>query len=430
MSVGAPDLAVRLDGIVRQDRGRLLSALIAGLRDFDLAEEALAEAVEAALRHWHRTGLPRRPDAWLLRVARRKAIDRIRRSARWRDRSAELARLAQADQDDAEEPPPPIPDERLRLILTCCHPALDPKSRVALTLRTLGGLSTAEVARAFLDAEPTMAQRLGRAKAKIRDAGIRFTIPEPGEWEPRFASVLSVVYLIFNEGYSASSGEGQVRADLCEEAIYLARLLTELRPDEAEGWGLLSLLLTTHARAKARMDAEGTMVPLAAQDRGLWDRTLIEDGLAALDRALTLLRPGPFQIKAAIGALHVQAKDHASTDWRQMLLLYSALLAHEPTEVVRLNRAVVLAETGALAEALAETERLGSVLATYQPYHATRADLLRRTGDAGGARQAYERAIALSRTEDQRRFLAGRLAELTSAPARGLRARWTHTAAE
>jgi RNA polymerase sigma-70 factor (ECF subfamily) len=345
-------------------------------------------------------------------VARRKAIDRIRRNARWRDRTAELARLAQADQDAAEEPPPPIPDERLRLILTCCHPALDPKSRVALTLRSLGGLSTAEVARAFLDAEPTMAQRLSRAKAKIRDAGIRFAVPEPAEWEPRFASVLSVVYLIFNEGYSASSGEDQIRADLCEEAIYLARLVTELRPYEAEGWGLLSLLLTTHARAKARTDAEGAMVPLAAQDRRLWDRRMIEEGLAALDRALAHRRPGPFQIKAAIGALHVQADDHASTDWRQMLLLYSALVAHEPTDVVRLNRAVVLAETGAVAEALAEVEQLGPALETYQPYHAARADLLRRAGDADGARRAYGKAIELSGTEDQRRFLRGRLREL------------------
>jgi RNA polymerase sigma-70 factor (ECF subfamily) len=409
MSAGAPDLTVRLAEMVRRDRGRLLSALIAGLGDFDLAEEALAEAVEAALRHWLRAGVPGRPDAWLLRVARRKAIDRIRRNARWRDRTAELARLAQADQDAAEEPPPPIPDERLRLILTCCHPALDPKSRVALTLRTLGGLST----------EPTMAQRLSRAKAKIRDAGIRFAVPEPAEWEPRFASVLSVVYLIFNEGYSASSGEDQIRADLCEEAIYLARLVTELRPYEAEGWGLLSLLLTTHARAKARTDAEGAMVPLAAQDRRLWDRRMIEEGLAALDRALAHRRPGPFQIKAAIGALHVQADDHASTDWRQMLLLYSALVAHEPTDVVRLNRAVVLAETGAVAEALAEVEQLGPALETYQPYHAARADLLRRAGDRDGARAAYQRAIRLSGTGDQKHFLARRL-ETLAADTKGL----------
>ncbi len=409
---GTPDLSAPLAAMMRCDRGRLLSALIAGLRNWDLAEEALAEAVEAALRHWSRTGLPERPDAWLLRVARRKAIDRIRRDTRWRDRTGELVRLAQADQDAAQEPPPPIPDERLRLILTCCHPALDPKSRVALTLRILGGLSTAEVARAFLDAEATMAQRLTRAKAKIRDAGIRFALPEPADWAPRFASIVDVVYLIFNEGYSASSGDSQIRADLCEEAIYLARLLTDLRPSEAEGWGLLSLLLTTHARRTARASPDGTMVPLAEQDRTLWDRAMIEDGTAALDRALVLLKPGPLQIKAAIGALHVQAADHASTDWRQMLLLYSTLLLHEPTDVVRLNRAVVLAETGALDAALAETDALRSRLDGYQPYHAARADLLRRSGDREGARNAFDRAITLGGTDDQRRFLAKRRAEL------------------
>jgi RNA polymerase sigma-70 factor (ECF subfamily) len=412
--VGAPDLTLRLVEVMRADRGRLLSALIAGLRDFDLAEEALAEAVEAALLHWHRTGLPKRPDAWLLRVARRKAIDRIRRNARWRDRTGELARLAQADQDDAAEPPPPVPDERLRLILTCCHPALDPKSRVALTLRTLCGLTTAEVARAFLDTGSTMAQRLSRAKAKIRNAGIRFAIPEPSEWEPRFSSVLDVIYLIFNEGYSASSGQDQIRADLCEEAIYLARLLTELRAGEAESWGLLSLVLTTHARMPARTSPDGAMVPLAAQERGLWNRVLINEGLNALDHALMLLQPGPFQIKAAIAALHVQAGDHASTDWRQMLLLYSSLLAYEPTDVVRLNRAVVLAETGAVAEALAETDRLAASLDQYQPYHAACADLFRQMGDRERARLAYERAMELSGTEDQRRFLGGRLADLAT----------------
>ncbi len=412
MHVGAPDLAVCLGQMVRHDRGRLLSALIAGLGDFDLAEEALADAIEAALRHWQRSGLPERPDAWLLRVARRKAIDRIRRNARWRDRTAELAHLAQADQDDSEEPPPPIPDERLRLILTCCHPALDPKSQVALTLRTLGGLSTAEVARAFLDAEPTMAQRLSRAKAKIRGAGIRFAMPEPADWEPRFVSVLKVVYLIFNEGYAASSGEGQLRADLCEEAVFLSRLLTDLRPEEAEGWGLLSLLLTTHARRRARTGEGGALVPLAEQDRGQWDLAMVDEGLAALDHALALLRPGPLQIKAAIGALHVQANSHAATDWRQMLLLYSTLLLHEPTDMVRLNRAVVLAETGALAEALTETARLALHLDAYQPFHAAQAALLSRAGDHRAASLAYSRAIELSGTEDQRRFLANQLRAL------------------
>lgn len=414
MHAGGPDLALRLAELLRHDRGRLLSALISGLRDFELAEEALAEAVEAALRNWQHTGLPDRPDAWLLRVARRKAMDQIRRRGRWKDRIPDLARLAQADQDDAAEPPPPIPDERMRLILTCCHPSLDPKSRVALTLRTIGGLTTAEVARAFVDQEAAMAQRLVRAKAKIRDAGIRFTIPEASDWEHRFSSVLNVVYLIFNEGYTASSGEAQIRTDLCEEAIFLARLLTELRPAEAESWGLLSLLLTTHARRRARADQAGQIVPIATQDRGSWDGDLIDEGLKALDRALVLLRPGPLQIKAAISALHVQARDHTSTDWRQMLLLYSTLLAYEPTDVVRLNRAVVLAETGALSEALAETERLGAALCDYQPYHAARADLLRRAGDLEGADSAYRRAIELSGTEDQRQFLEERLRAMMS----------------
>ena len=400
-----------VDRAAREDRGRLLAALIAGLRDFQLAEDALQDAMEAALIHWVR-GVPNDPRAWLLRVARRKAIDRIRRAGRWRDRAGELAALAEADQAAASDPPPEIPDERLRLIFTCCHPALEPKSRVALTLRTLGGLTTGEIAAAFLDREETMGQRLSRAKAKIAKAGIPFAVPGPEDWSQRLNSVLTVIYLVFNEGYRASSGGGFLRVDLCEEAIWLARMLAGLVPDEAEVTGLLSLMLTTHARRAARLDRSGAMVALDAQDRGLWDRAMVAEGLTLLDRAMARRAPGPFQIKAAISALHAEAERPQATDWRQMVLLYDALLAHEPTAVVRLNRAVALAEAGSLAAALREIEAIRAELESYQPYHAARADLLARAGQGQAARDAYATAIALTRSEEERRFLKGRCERL------------------
>ncbi len=408
----APGLQDTIARIMREDRGRLLAALIAGLGDFELAQEAFSDALESALVHWARAGVPANPQGWLLRVARRKAIDRIRRMARFRERRAELERLAQEDEAAANAEPPDIPDERLRLIFTCCHPALEPKTRVALTLRTLCAMSTAEVARAFLDRETTMGQRLSRARAKIARAGIPFAVPGPDQWDARLASVLAVVYLVFNHGYVAGSGREVLRGALCEEALYLARMLDGLRPDEPEVLGLLSLMLTTHARRRARLSPTGVSVALDRQDRALWDAPMIAQGLAHLDRALALARPGPYQIKAAISALHVGAPEAGATDWRQIVLLYDALLGYEPTAVVRLNRAVAVARTGQCGLALGEVERLGGELADYQPYHAARADLLAELGRRDAARAAYGRAIALTGNDADRAFLAARMDRL------------------
>lgn len=406
-----------LSRLIAGDRGRLLAALCADLGRMELAEEALSESVESALVHWERSGVPRQPRGWLLRVARRKAIDRIRRDGRWRERERTLAVLAQrdAEQSDIME----IPDERLRLIFTCCHPALDPKSRIALTLRSLCGMTTPEIARAFLDRETTMGQRLSRAKAKIAKAGIPFAIPGPEEWEARLGSVLAVIYLVFNEGYAVTEGTEQLRVDLCEEAIFLARLLADLRPTP-EVSGLLSLMLTTHARRAARVDEEGRLVPLSDQNRRAWDQSLANDGIAILDEALALGQPGPYQIKAAISALHVTAASREETDWRQVLLLYEALLRHEPTDVVELNRLVVLAELSGPEPALDGLGRLAPALEGYQPFHAALADLLVRAGRIEEAAQAYDRAISLSGTEAEQAFLRARLAGLE----KKRRARW------
>ena len=396
------EIDTTLSRLVADDRGRLLAALCADLGRMELAEEALSEAVESALSHWQRSGVPSHPEGWLLRVARRKAIDRLRRMGRWREREQTLAVLARRDEDhdEADE----IPDERLRLIFTCCHPALDPKSRVALTLRALCGLTTAEIARAFLDTEAAMGQRLSRAKTKIAKAGIPFRIPVREEWDTRLGSVLAVIYLVFNEGYAATSGDRQLRVDLCDEAIFLGRMLAALRSDP-EILGLMSLMLTTHSRRAARGDGAGRLVPLADQDRNAWDRDQAEEGLDILDRALVMGRAGPFQIKAAISALHVSAPDHRSTDWRQMLLLYDALLVHEPSDVVRLNRFVVLAELGAVGVALDGVQSLAPALAGYQPFHAARAELLARAGRHEPALEAYEMAISLSGNAAERAFL-------------------------
>jgi RNA polymerase sigma-70 factor (ECF subfamily) len=409
-AAGADPTFQTLDLVLRQDRGRLLAALIARLRDFQLAEDALQEAAASAVVHWGRAGPPRSPQGWLLRVALRKAIDRIRGSAREDRKAADLARLAGDEADDTE--PEMIPDERLRLIFTCCHPALDPKSRVALTLRSIAGLSTAEIARAFLDQDATMGQRLSRAKTKIAQAGIPFAVPGPEDWPARLNSVLTVIYLIFNEGYAATGGDAQIRASLCEEAIFLALLMADLTKGDPEVAGLLSLMLTTHARRPARMGGDGALIPLDEQDRTLWDASLVAEGLAVLDAALVRLTPGPFQIKAAISALNVQAQTHAETDWRQMLLLYESLLRFEPTPVVRLNRAVVLAQLGGVAAALAEMDELAPTLAQYQPFHAARADFLSRAGQTGAAREAYHQAISLSRNAAERAFLQTRANDL------------------
>lgn len=388
-----------LAGAGREARGRLLSILIARLGNFDLAEEALSEAMLSALTHWARSGVPASPEGWLLKVAHRKAIDRIRREGAGARRVQSLAVMAA---DEAGEGAPEIPDERLRLIFTCCHPALEEKSRVALTLRTVCGLSTRDIAAVFLDAEATMGQRLSRAKAKIAAAGIPFAVPEKDAWPQRLQSVLAVIYLVFTAGYVAGAASG---SDLAGEAIFLARLLNDLRGQDAEIEGCLALLLLTHARQAARTGPEGESVPIADQDRSLWDNAAIAEGRALLGDAMARRAPGPFQIKAAIAACHLT---DGGPDWPQIAMLYGGLVRLEPTPVVRLNRAVALAEAGALQPALAEIARLGSLLDGYQPYHAAAAELYSRAGDTKKAQAAYERAINMAQSEASRRFLLRR----------------------
>ena len=392
-----------VEAVLRQDRGRLLAALIARLRDFQLAEDALQEAALSALTHWGRSGMPASPQGWLLRVALRKAIDRLRTAQRDARKTADLTHLAM---DEAGEDPDDIPDDRLRLIFTCCHPALDPKSRVALTLRSIAGLTTPEIARAFLDAEPTMGQRLSRAKAKIAAAGIPYAVPNPEDWPERLQSVLAVIYLIYNAGYSIGpQAEAHSHRDLCAEAIFLTRLLAQLRPEDPEIEGCLALLLLTQSRAAARLGAEGITIPLTEQNRSLWNRASIDEGLALINQAMARRSPGPYQIKAAIAACHMV---DPAPDWPQIVALFTRLLDFEPTPVIRLNRAVALAETGDLPAALRELAEIGPVLDDYQPFHAALADLLARAGQGAAARTAYDRAIALAPSAADAAFLVKR----------------------
>lgn len=393
-----------VEAVLRDHRGRLLAALIARLRDFQLAEDALQDAAVSAISHWGRAGLPDSPQGWLLRVALRKAIDRLRAASREGRKAQDHAVLAREEADDMETDT--IPDDRLRLIFTCCHPALEEKSRFALTLRSLCGLSTAQVAAAFLDAEPTMGQRLSRAKAKIAAARIPFAIPGPEDLADRLNSVLTVVYLIYTAGYAQGPQTG---IDLCTEAIFLARLLVQLAPDQPEVEGALALLLLTQARAAARTGPDGQTLPPTLQDRSLWNRAALDEGLALLDCAIARRDPGPFQLKAAIAALHTADK---APDWPQIAALYARLHDLEPTPVIALNHAVALAESGQLAQALAQVQALGHQLDGYQPFHATRADFLARSGDHTAARPEYLRAIALAGSEPDRTFLQSRLSAL------------------
>lgn len=398
-----------LDRVMRADRGRLLSILAAGLRDLTLAEEALQEAAASALVHWGRTGLPASAPGWLLQVARRKAIDRLRGVARDSRKAQAMAALAR---DEAAPEPQTIPDERLRLIFACCHPALEAKSRVALTLRSVCGLSTGEIARAFLDAEATMGQRLTRAKAKIAAAGIPFSVPEAEHWPARLDAVLTTIYLIFTTGYVAGPDEPR---DLCHEAEYLIRLIDRLRPDDPEIEGALAMMLLTGARRAARIGADGASLPPGAQDRSLWDNARMAEGRAVLARAIARRQPGPFQIKAAIA--DCQMLD-SGPDWPQIVALYGALYRHEPTPVVELNAAVAIAEAGDPARGLAMVEALTERLQAYQPLHAARAALLAMTGDGFGAAQAYSKAIATAPTPAEARFLQKRLDALPPVDAR------------
>lgn len=390
--------------VLHQDRGRLLAALISRIGDFQRAEDALQEAAASALVHWGRAGVPASPTGWLLRAALRKAIDGYRRDttlSRHRDAIAILA-----EEEAAEPDPQTIPDDRLRLIFTCCHPALEEKTRVALTLRSLCGLTTEQVAAVFLDAEPTMGQRLSRAKAKIAAARIPYAVPGPEDLPDRLNSVLTVVYLIFTAGYAQGPKLG---VDLCTEAIFLARLLVRLAPEQPEVEAALALLLLTNARAAARIGPDGQTLPPARQDRSLWNQSERAEGLALLDQAIARRQPGPFQLKAAIAALH---SADGQSDWPQIAALYARLHQMEPTPVIALNHAVALAESGQLALALAQVQSLAGQLDGYQPFHAARADFLARQGDPAAARAEYLRAIALAGSDADRAFLQARLAVL------------------
>ncbi len=395
-----------LNSVISDQHSRLLSALIANLRDFQMAEDSLQDALTSAISHWERSGVPSNPAGWLLQTARRKAIDRIRRARNFDVKSEQYGMLLQLDQKDAEEERcEDIPDERLRLIFTCCHPALDAKSRVALTLRTLGGLTTGEIARAFLDTEPAMAQRLVRAQNKIKAAGIAYEVPDAEAWPARLNSVLTVIYLIFNEGYAATRGDRQIRKDLCEEALYLARLVNQLRPEQAEIEGLIALISLIHARKAARVGPDGAMISIEEQDRALWDRLAINDATDGLKTALGRQTPGPYQIQAAIQAVHAEAVSFAHTGWPEILGLYKALMKYDASAVVRLNWCVALSYVKGPKAAITASADLAKDLASYQPFHAARAAFFRAAGDFTAADAAYLRAIELSENASEAAFL-------------------------
>ena len=400
------------DGLIgrtfREEAGRSVATLIRIFGDIDLAEDAVQEAFALAVQRWPVDGLPPNPGGWITTTARNRAIDHLRREARGRELLAEIGLLDRPDENPPQDAGP-VPDDRLRLIFTCCHPALSTEAQIALTLRLLGGLTIGEVARAFLVSESTMAQRLARAKRKIKAARIPYRVPSEPELASRIRSVLAVIYLVYNAGADYSAGADDPPGDdLRTEAIRLARAMSALLPDEVEVAGLLALLLLTESRRRARFDAQGALVVLADQDRALWDRALIVEGQAIVRVCLRLDRPGPYQIQAAINAVHVDADSIATTDWRQILALYDQLAAVSPTPVVALNRAIAVGEVHGPEAALDLVNDLD--LEGYHLFHATRADLLRRLGRSSEARDAYARAASLAPNETERSFLEGRSA--------------------
>jgi RNA polymerase sigma-70 factor (ECF subfamily) len=400
--------------IHHEEWARVVAGLARRFGDLDVAEDAAAEAFATAAERWPRDGLPPNPGGWLTTTATRKGIDRLRRESQ-RDAKHQAAQMA--FDDTPHEPTGPVEDDRLRLVFTCCHPALAVEARVALTLRLLGGLTVSEISRAFLVQETTMAQRITRAKAKIKAARIPYRVPSAGDIRERLAGVLAVVYLVFNEGYLAGEGDDPVRADLTDEAIRQGRLLRDLLPDDGEVAGLLSLMLLTDARRSARVSRTGELVTLDEQDRGAWDRALIAEGRALVDERIRAVAaggeaPGRYQLQAAISAVHTDALSSRDTDWSTIVALYGRLVVLDPSPIVRLNRAVAVAEVDGAEVALAEVDRLAEVLDGYHAFHATRADLLRRLGRSGESRTAYDRAIALAGNAAERAYLTRRRDQL------------------
>jgi len=400
----------QIEKTFREEHGRVLAALISLLGDFELAEDALQDALINALERWETDGVPRNPGAWLVTVAKRRAIDRIRHSKFEEHNPTILESLTQEEPEMDDS----FPDDRLKLMFTCCHPALAMEAQVSLTLHTLGGLSTPEVARAFLVSEPTMAQRLARARKKIRAAGIPYRVPPADLLPERLDALLAVLYLIFNEGYVATSGDSLTRQDLCREAIRLCRVLVNLLPQSAEARGLLALMLLHDSRGKARLSPTGELVLLEEQDRTLWDSSKIQEGISILDEAIALRDPGPYQVQAAISALHAEAPTAAATDWNQIVALYNTLAVMTPSMVVEVNRAVAIGMARGLPEGLQMLLRLEDQAEDFYPYHAARADLLRRMNQREAAADAYKRALDLCSNKTERAYLQRRLDEMTN----------------